>query len=93
MIYKLRLSTKETISIDDSDYEKFKKNVGSNFIEFRSGIINPSFVVSITPDIEASREEAQQLKNKETLAIANAPMDFTKEDTQGLRKALEVDNQ
>lgn len=57
MIYKIQLSTKEIININEAEYKKFKENIGSTFLEFENGIINPSFVVSITIDREASKEE------------------------------------
>lgn len=62
MIYKLQLSTKESISINEKELEKFRQNVGANFIELENGIINPSFVVSITADWEATRAETKSLR-------------------------------
>lgn len=63
MIYKLNLSNKGTIHITEEELTKFKENIGANFIEFSEGIVNPSFVVSITKDVEASREAYRKLEN------------------------------
>lgn len=57
MIYKLQLSNKESIQITQEEYEKFKRNIDNNFIEFKGGLVNPSFVVSITIDYEASAQD------------------------------------
>lgn len=67
MIYKLQLSTKGSINISEEEFQKFKENISSNFIEFKEGIINPSFVVCATIDWEATREENRHIRAKENL--------------------------
>ncbi len=48
--YELELSTKKKILIDDNDYQKFIANSASGaLIILKQGLINPSFVVSVTP--------------------------------------------
>jgi hypothetical protein len=61
MIYKLILSTKEEVSLSEQEFVNFKNNISANFIEFEAGIINPSFVVSVIIDEEASRQYNQEL--------------------------------
>lgn len=62
MIYKLHLSnSKDTLRLTEDEYKKFKDNIGLSFIEFSEGIVNPSFVVSITIDREGTREENMKL--------------------------------
>lgn len=56
MIYTLQLSTKETIQITEEEKLKFENNLDKNFIKIGAAIINPSFVVSITVDREATRQ-------------------------------------
>lgn len=47
MNYKITLSNKEDFTINEKEFEYFKKNITSSFLEFENGIINPSFVISI----------------------------------------------
>src|ERR1035437_7920777 len=54
MIYKLNLSNKESITISEEEFIKFKENISAHFIEFESGIVNPSFVISIIADEQES---------------------------------------
>lgn len=57
MIYNLELSTKKIIQITEYEKNKFVNNVKATFVVLGNEIINPSFVVSITVDKEASRQE------------------------------------
>lgn len=57
MIYNLELSTKKTLQITEEEKNKFVNNIKASFITIGEAIINPSFVVSITVDKEASRQE------------------------------------
>lgn len=59
MIYTLNLSSKETLRITEEEKKKFESNLDKNFIKIGDSIINPSFVVSITVDREATKQEAQ----------------------------------
>ena len=65
-IYKLTLSNKESLLIDEIELQKFENNVDKNFIKLKNGIINPSFVVSITLDKESTYEVNKEItfKNK-----------------------------
>lgn len=48
--YKLYLSKGEPLILDEDDLTKFRQNVGGkSFIQVKSGIVNPSFVVAIYP--------------------------------------------
>lgn len=60
MIYKLQLSTKEYITITEEEKQKFENNLDKNFIKLGDRIINPSFVVSIVVDKEATREAQRE---------------------------------
>jgi len=66
MIYKLNLSNKESITLSQEEFIKFKENISSNFIEFEAGVVNPSFVVSVIIDEELSLED-----NNERLKLMN----------------------
>lgn len=88
MIYKLQLSNKENILIDEEEYTKFKNNIDANFIQLKKGIVNPSFVVSITVDPEATAQENKYIENQKLQEEVVAPMDFTHEDIQKLKEAL-----
>ena len=63
MRYILQLSTKESFPISEEELEKFENNIGANFIRFDYGVINPSFVVSILVDEEASENENRKKLN------------------------------
>lgn len=84
MIYKIQLSTKESININEAEYKKFKENIGSTFLEFENGIINPSFVVSITIDREASKEEVRLLERSR-----NNLLEEPEKDTNQIKHYLE----
>lgn len=87
MIYKLLLSnSKETLRLTEQELEKFKANVGANFIEFSEGIVNPSFVVSITIDRDASREESKRLARERTNLEISAP---DERGTESMKQAIE----
>lgn len=73
MIYKIQLSTKESINISKEEYDKFKTNLDKNFIEFKEGIINPSFVVSVTIDHEATRDENKKRQMLENTKLIESP--------------------
>ena len=85
MIYKLQLSNKESIQIDQEEYNKVKENISANFIELKRGIINPSFVVSIIPDYEAT---AQENKYKVDIDKLTAPISITKEQIKELKQNI-----
>lgn len=61
-IFKIELSNKREILIDEEDLNKFKANLDKSFIQLKKGIVNPSFVVCITRDKEASREASKTLE-------------------------------
>lgn len=89
MIYKLQLSNKETISITQVEYDKFKNNISANFVELNNRIVNPSFVVSVTPDYEATSQENNQIANEDLKERLNAPMDFELDDIKKLKASLQ----
>ena len=50
MKYKLILSTRQEVLMDEADFLKVKSEIGSgNLIKIKRGIINPSFAVAILP--------------------------------------------
>lgn len=50
MNYIIQLSNKTNIEIDQSDFEKIKReSVTGNFIQVKKGIVNPSFIIAIVP--------------------------------------------
>lgn len=62
MIYKIILSnTKDTIPVSDEELPSVVKamQAGGNIIVTKEGVFNPSFYVTIVPDHEASRFEAE----------------------------------
>lgn len=64
MIYKLILSTKEEMNVSQAEFNYFKDNMSANFIELESGIINPSFVVSVIINEELSKIENENIIKK-----------------------------
>lgn len=48
------MSKGPSIRIDDDDLEKIRKNIGESLIQIKQAIINPSFMISITPTNEKS---------------------------------------
>ena len=52
MIYEIHMSKGQNIKIDEEDLKKIKDNISENLIIIKQGIINPSFMVSITPTKE-----------------------------------------
>lgn len=48
--YKIEMSTRSTIVIDENDFAKLTQNSATgNLIKLKKGIVNPSFIVSIYP--------------------------------------------
>jgi hypothetical protein len=48
--YKIYLSSRVDIEIDDDDYQKLTQSISSgNLIKLKQAIINPSFIVCIIP--------------------------------------------
>ena len=58
MKYIIETSTKTKITIDEADFLKFQTvSPTGSFVKLKQGIINPSFVVSITPTEEKVTKE------------------------------------
>lgn len=57
--YKIILSSKNEVLIDEEDYKKFLQVSGTgNFVRVKQAVINPAFVVAILPTkekLEASK--------------------------------------
>lgn len=83
--YKLILSSKHEIVIDEIDYKKFESNSGSgNFIKLKQAVINPSFVIAVVPTkeiesgksikgyVDPERNVYVVTEEKETPALENA---------------------
>ena len=87
MIYKLMLSNKEEIQISEREFEIFKQNIGGGFIEFKNGIVNPSFVVCAVVDEIATREEIKQLRREANMLEVAAPA--PERGTQSMAEVLE----
>lgn len=66
MIYLLELSTKTKIKIDSDDYEKFLNADSSRFVKLKQGIVNPSFVVSITATEEKLEKKVEGYIDEDT---------------------------
>ena len=57
--YNMFLSSKQTLVIDQDDFEKFMENgTDAKLIMLKGGIVNPSFVVCILPRKE--KDEPQK---------------------------------
>jgi len=52
MIYSIEMSKGAKIKIDEDDLKKIRDNIGAPLIQIKQGIINPSFLISITPTDE-----------------------------------------
>lgn len=49
MIYEIQMSKGTNIKIDEEDLQKIQDNIGASLIRIKQAIINPSFMVCITP--------------------------------------------
>lgn len=49
MIYLINMSKGESIKIDEEDLTKIQENLSAPLIRVKQAIINPSFMISITP--------------------------------------------
>lgn len=86
MMYKIQLSNKDSISISEQEFEKFKANISSNFIEFKNGIVNPSFVMSVVVD-QAATEQQLRNSNKSPLVLSDPDIRGTKKISDLLEKS------
>lgn len=63
--FKITMSTKDRITIDEDDFLKLSNNISTgNLIKLKKGIVNPSFIVDIFPVSakEALEDEIPQRK-------------------------------
>ena len=49
--YKVSLSNKESVYVDEEGYVKLLENISSNFVILNGEVVNPSFIVSITKEM------------------------------------------
>jgi hypothetical protein len=66
MIYLLNMSKGKDIKIDEDDLQKLKDNIKAPLIQLKQGIINPSFMISITPTDEPDVITKPQIEYVET---------------------------
>lgn len=67
MKYTLHLSTKQTILLDQDDFEKFlEKGEKGTLIRLKQAIINPSFVVSVIPFQDSQEKQYEGHIDEET---------------------------
>jgi len=52
MIYEIKMSKGDNIKIDEEDLQKIQNNIGASLIRVKQAILNPSFMVCITPTDE-----------------------------------------
>lgn len=64
MIYLVNMSKGESIKIDEEDLIKLQENMSAPLIRVKQAIINPSFMVSITPT------EEKEFFNRRKIQIA-----------------------
>lgn len=90
--YKLQLSNKTDIEIDQDDFNKFATNAPSgNFIKLKQGLINPSFVVAIVPiEKKVDRKIEGHLDEERGVFVIEADRDTEPEIADGFsdRKLL-----
>lgn len=55
-MFIVHLTQGPSVQIDSNELEYFIKNSKKDFIVFKQGVINPSRVVSITPDKEREKQ-------------------------------------
>ena len=48
MMYKVSMSNKESVVINEENYTKLINNVDKNFVLLGNELVNPSFIVSVT---------------------------------------------
>jgi hypothetical protein len=60
--YKIILSSKNEVLIDEEDYNKFLQVSGTgNFVKVKQAVINPSFVIAILP-VKEKIETSKSIK-------------------------------
>lgn len=64
-IYEIHMSKGVNIKIDEEDLQKLQENLSAPLIRLKQAIINPSFMVSITPtdDKEFVTKPKMQIEN------------------------------
>lgn len=73
MIYQIEMSKGPPIKIDEEDLAKIKANIGESLIAIKQGIINPSFMISITPTTEAeftTQRKVEMIDGRPTMKIS-----------------------
>lgn len=55
--YKISLSNKVTVYTDEDGYVKLLENISSNFVILNGEVVNPSFIVSITKELDWGTNE------------------------------------
>lgn len=66
MIYIINMSKGENIKIDDEDLVKIQDNLSAPLIRVKQAIINPSFMISITPS-----ENESDLVTRKKVVVEN----------------------
>ena len=66
MIYLINMSKGESIKIDEDDLVKIQENLSAPLIRVKQAIINPSFMISITPS-----ENEQDLVTRKKVVLEN----------------------
>jgi hypothetical protein len=59
-MYEIQMSKGNNIKIDEEDLQKIIVNISASLISIKQAIINPSFMISITP----TKEEEFMVKKK-----------------------------
>ena len=54
--YKVSLSNKECVYVDEYGYTKLLENISSNFVILNGEVVNPSFIISITKEVNFDSE-------------------------------------
>lgn len=74
MIYKVILNNKKEVQIDEGQYKYIVENIDKKFIKIDDyTLLNPSYIVLIEIDREATRQEIKENKMIENVKELSAP--------------------
>lgn len=72
MKYKVSMSNKNDVYINKEDYKKLLENMNNSFVLLGDELINPSFIISITRQIDIEGDvpkSLDEIKTEEIIAL------------------------
>lgn len=86
MIYIVNMSKGQNIKIDEEDLVKIEQNLSAPLIRVKQAIINPSFMVSITP----SEDEEDLIKRKKVILENGIAKIIGEEEVKALSDKMNI---